>query len=199
MDRTKFRGVTAAIGGVMIASVIAAVAPAIASGAEAGEGTPITLASQRAAMHWDLPVVPSLRHLHAKQRQAKHRQAKHRRAVARRHAQQRASRASYRTALTGSPQTVAHALLLRRGWDETQWSCLDTLWTRESNWNTYATNSSSGAYGIPQALPATKMATAGADWRTNPITQIEWGLSYIAGKYGTPCTALSHSSSYGYY
>jgi len=90
-------------------------------------------------------------------------------------------------------------MVLRQGWSESQWGCLNTLWTRESGWNTYATNSSSGAYGIPQALPGYKMASAGSDWRSNPITQIRWGIGYIASKYGSPCNALSHSNSYGYY
>jgi hypothetical protein len=195
VDRTNIRGI-AAVGVVGAAMAIVAVAPAIASGSEDAKTavTPITTASQEAAMHWDLPLVPGLRHLHKKQQQAKHRQQ-----VARRHARERASRASYRRALSSSPQTAAHAMLLRRGWDETQWNCLDVLWTRESNWNTYATNRSSGAYGIPQALPGYKMASAGSDWRTNPITQITWGLGYIASTYGSPCAALSHSSSYGYY
>jgi hypothetical protein len=144
---------------------------------------PLPVAQQKATMHWDLPNVRYLRHVHPP----------------RHHQRQRASRTSYRSALTGSPQTVAHALVLRQGWSEGQWSCLDSLWARESGWNTYASNGSSGAYGIPQALPGWKMASAGSDWRSNPITQIRWGISYIAGKYGSPCVALSHSSSYGYY
>ena len=109
-----------------------------------------------------------------------------------------ASRAHVRQALTGSPQTIAHAMVLNRGWSESQFSCLVTLWNRESGWNTYAANPS-GAYGIPQALPGSKMATMGSDWRTNPVTQIRWGLSYIAASYGTPCVALSHSYRYNYY
>ena len=80
-----------------------------------------------------------------------------------------------------------------------QYSCLDALWTRESNWNPYATNASSGAYGIPQALPGDKMAIFGADWRTNPVTQVKWGLSYIAGRYGTACNAWAHSQQDGWY
>jgi hypothetical protein len=132
-------------------------------------------------MHWQLPKVGYLRPLHP------------------RHHRHRASRTSYRTALTGSPQTVARALVLREGWSEGQWSCLDSLWSRESGWNTYAVNHSSGAYGIPQALPAWKMASVGSDWRSNPITQIRWGISYIGSKYGSPCVALSHSNAYGYY
>jgi hypothetical protein len=73
------------------------------------------------------------------------------------------------------------------------------LWTNESGWGTTEVNQSSGAYGIPQALPASKMAAAGSDWRTNPITQISWGLDYISGRYGSPCTAWSIFQSRGWY
>lgn len=75
-------------------------------------------------------------------------------------------------------------------WGEKQFACLETLWFRESNWNHKATNSTSGAYGIPQSLPGQKMATFGDDWRTNPATQIKWGAQYIEKRYGTPCEAL---------
>lgn len=77
------------------------------------------------------------------------------------------------------------------GWGEGEWSCLVSLWIGESNWQWDATNPSSGAYGIPQSLPASKMATAGSDWKTNPITQMEWGMDYIKQSYGTPCGAKS--------
>jgi hypothetical protein len=80
-----------------------------------------------------------------------------------------------------------------------QFSCLDALWNRESGWNLYATNPTSGAYGIPQSLPATKMTSAGSDWRTNATTQIRWGLSYIAAVYGSPCAAWSHEETAGWY
>jgi hypothetical protein len=184
VNRTLIRGVLAASIGATIAVAAAVIGPEIANGAEGDSSytRPLPVAQQEAAMHWRLPNVRYLRHVHPPRRH--------------RH---RASRASYRTALTGSPQTAAHALVLRQGWSEGQWSCLDSLWTRESGWSTYAVNSSSGAYGIPQALPDWKMASAGSDWRTNPITQIRWGISYIASKYGSPCVALSHSNSYGYY
>ncbi|TWH33957.1 uncharacterized protein YabE (DUF348 family) [Isoptericola variabilis J7] len=99
----------------------------------------------------------------------------------------------------GSARTLGRALAAERGWGDDQFSCLDKLWTKESNWRWNAENPSSGAYGIPQALPGTKMATAGADWRTNPATQIRWGLGYIAGRYGTPCSAWSHSVAVGWY
>ena len=116
-----------------------------------------------------------------------------------RHVQhRRASRQHVRRPLTGSPKTVAHALVLQRGWSNAQFTCLDRLWTRESGWRVSASNAS-GAYGIPQALPASKMSMMGLDWRTNPVTQIRWGLYYIAASYGTPCAALEHSYRYNYY
>lgn len=86
-----------------------------------------------------------------------------------------------------------------RGWTGEQWYCLYQLWQKESGWRTTAGNPSSGAYGIPQALPGTKMATAGADWSTNPATQITWGMGYIAGRYGAPCGAWAASQSRGWY
>ncbi|QUW20004.1 transglycosylase SLT domain-containing protein [Agrococcus sp. Marseille-Q4369] len=90
-------------------------------------------------------------------------------------------------------------MVLSRGWGEDQYSCLYSLWQKESNWNVYAQNRSSGAYGIPQSLPGSKMASAGADWQTNPVTQITWGLGYISGRYGTPCGAWAHSQRVGWY
>lgn len=99
----------------------------------------------------------------------------------------------------GTAQAIAYDMVLARGWDQSEFECLVALWNRESHWNVYAHNVSSGAYGIPQALPGDKMATAGADWQTNPATQITWGLGYIAGRYGTPCAAWAHSESRGWY
>lgn len=99
----------------------------------------------------------------------------------------------------GSAQATARQMVLARGWGEDQYSCLYSLWQKESNWNVYAQNRSSGAYGIPQALPGSKMATVGADWQTNPVTQISWGLGYIAARYGTPCGAWGQSQSVGWY
>lgn len=99
----------------------------------------------------------------------------------------------------GSAQAIAYDMVLARGWDQAQYECLVALWNRESRWNVYAHNGSSGAYGIPQALPGSKMASAGADWETNPVTQITWGLGYIEGRYGTPCGAWEHSQRKGWY
>ncbi|MEV5882778.1 tachylectin-related carbohydrate-binding protein [Streptomyces sp. NPDC052020] len=79
------------------------------------------------------------------------------------------------------------------------WACLEKLWDHESGWRWNATNSSSGAYGIPQALPATKMDVAGDDWRENPLTQIKWGLSYIDGRYGSPCNAWNFWQANNWY
>jgi hypothetical protein len=97
------------------------------------------------------------------------------------------------------PKSVARLMLADRGWGSGQFSCLESLWNRESRWNLHASNPSSGAYGIPQALPGSKMASAGADWRNNPMTQIRWGLNYIADRYGTPCGAWGHSEASGWY
>lgn len=98
-----------------------------------------------------------------------------------------------------SAKGFALAQVTERGWSYDQFSCLVKLWERESNWRWNATNKSSGAYGIPQSLPASKMASAGADWRTNPETQIRWGLKYIDGRYGSPCAALVHSDEHNWY
>lgn len=99
----------------------------------------------------------------------------------------------------GTARAIALDMVLARGWDQEQFACLDSLWMKESGWRVNAANPSSGAYGIPQALPGTKMATAGADWRTNPATQIAWGLGYIANRYDTPCGAWAHSRAHNWY
>jgi hypothetical protein len=91
------------------------------------------------------------------------------------------------------------AIMLDRGFPIAEFPCLNKLWSKESGWNHRALNEGSGAYGIPQALPGRKMASAGADWRNNPATQIKWGLSYIKGRYGRPCKAWAHSQNVGWY
>lgn len=96
-------------------------------------------------------------------------------------------------------RAIGCALLLERGFGLEEMPCLDRLWTKESGWNHRARNAASGAYGIPQALPGSKMATAGDDWEYNPATQIKWGLNYITSRYGTPCDAWAHSQSRGWY
>jgi hypothetical protein len=100
---------------------------------------------------------------------------------------------------TGSPQQIAQGLLGSYGWPASQFSCLQPLWNAESGWNASASNPSSGAYGIPQALPGSKMASAGPDWQTSAATQIRWGLGYIRSVYGSPCAAWSHEQADGWY
>ena len=99
----------------------------------------------------------------------------------------------------GTAKAYAFDLLKQMDFGTDQYSCLVKLWERESNWRVSARNSSSGAYGIPQSLPGSKMATEGADWMTNPETQIRWGVKYIKGRYGSPCGALAHSDKKGWY
>ncbi|MDB5160380.1 MAG: hypothetical protein JWO99_643 [Candidatus Saccharibacteria bacterium] len=96
-------------------------------------------------------------------------------------------------------QALGHIMMLNAGYGEDQWSCLYTLWTHESGWRTTAGNQSSGAYGIPQSLPASKMATYGVDYLTNAQTQISWGLDYIKGRYGSPCSAWDAWQIKGWY
>ncbi|MCC3303133.1 hypothetical protein [Arthrobacter sp. zg-Y895] len=96
-------------------------------------------------------------------------------------------------------KAYAAAALPARGWDAGQLTCLDTLWTKESEWLTSALNPSSGAYGIAQSLPAEKMQVAGADWKVSYSTQINWGLDYIASRYGSPCSALSFHYANNWY
>lgn len=99
----------------------------------------------------------------------------------------------------GTAKAIAHGMVTARGWGGGEYNCLVALWQKESNWNVYAHNPYSGAYGIPQSLPGSKMASAGADWQTNPATQITWGLGYIQNRYGTPCGAWNASQAQGWY
>jgi hypothetical protein len=99
----------------------------------------------------------------------------------------------------GDPRDVARAMLGEFGFSSDQFGCLDSLYNSESGWNVHADNPSSSAYGIPQALPGSKMSSAGADWADNPATQIRWGLGYIRTSYGTPCGAWSFKQGHGWY
>ena len=100
---------------------------------------------------------------------------------------------------TGSIKEFAYSLVNKNNWGRDQYSCLVALWERESNWRWDAMNKSSGAYGIPQSLPGRKMAEMGADWATNPETQVRWGISYIKSRYGAPCGAMTHSNKFNWY
>lgn len=110
-----------------------------------------------------------------------------------------AAQAAYLATPAGAQETARTLAATQYGWGDDQFECLVSLWNRESGWSVAALNASSGATGIPQALPGEKMAIAGADWATNPATQITWGLGYISSSYGTPCAAWNHSESYNWY
>ncbi|KQO93802.1 coiled-coil domain-containing protein [Leifsonia sp. Leaf264] len=99
----------------------------------------------------------------------------------------------------GAAQSYAAGAIGAYGWGGDQFGCLQSLWNKESGWRANAYNASSGAYGIPQSLPGEKMASAGVDWRTNAATQINWGLSYISQRYGSPCSAWAHSVATDWY
>jgi hypothetical protein len=99
----------------------------------------------------------------------------------------------------GAQATARQMAAANYGWGEGEFSCLVSLWNKESSWNYQAYNASSGATGIPQALPGSKMASAGSDWQTNAATQIAWGLGYIDAVYGSPCAAWGHSQAVNWY
>lgn len=99
----------------------------------------------------------------------------------------------------GAKRVAQEFAKAKYGWGSYQFSCLNTLWTKESHWNYRARNKRTGAHGIPQALPATKMEVISSDWRTNPVTQIQWGLHYIDVRYQTPCRALAKFKRSRYY
>jgi hypothetical protein len=98
-----------------------------------------------------------------------------------------------------TPKQIARQMFWRFRWRQWQFKYLNMLWSRESSWNVYASNPSSGAYGIPQAVPGAKMATAGPNWESNARTQIRWGLRYINSQYGTPWRAWQHELADGWY
>jgi hypothetical protein len=114
-------------------------------------------------------------------------------------AKKKAEQAAASAQPSGSPEQIAAAMLSQYGWSSGQMSCLQPLWDRESGWSVSAYNASSGAYGIPQALPGYKMASVGSDWQTSAYTQIKWGLGYITDVYGSPCGAWAHEVADGWY
>jgi hypothetical protein len=112
---------------------------------------------------------------------------------------QRVQQLGYEPATT-DPRDIARQIMANKySWGEDQFSCYNDIIMRESKWIVSADNPHSSAYGIPQALPGKKMASFGADWRTNPATQIRWGLDYVHDRYGTPCGAWSFKRGHGWY
>lgn len=114
-------------------------------------------------------------------------------------AQEAAAALAAANTVDGAKATARQLMASTYGWGGDQFSCLESLWTKESGWNYQAYNADGGATGIPQALPGSKMAAAGADWQSNAATQIAWGLGYISSAYGTPCSAWSHSQAMNWY
>jgi hypothetical protein len=119
----------------------------------------------------------------------------HEAAAKRKKEREAASRSTRRASLSGTPRQIARQIV----GDAAQFQCFSNIVSRESSWNPQATNPSSGAYGLVQALPGSKMASAGADWRTNPTTQIRWGLNYMNSRYGGPCAAWSFWQAHNWY
>jgi hypothetical protein len=225
----KFSRITVAMAGVTVIVPAAVAAGLAASGASAGKSASAVNSSSMLAMigartanaysddRMRLP--DAARHALAKlefRREQAERAA--RRAAARRAAKRAAALRAQRAAAaatpapspssqapsdsapqpSGNPQQIASAMLGSFGWSSSEFGCLVSLWNLESGWNVYASNPS-GAYGIPQALPGSKMASAGPDWQSNAATQIRWGLGYIKSLYGSPCGAWSHEQATGWY
>ncbi len=135
----------------------------------------------------------------AREKKAAEEEAARKAAEEKRKAEEAARALAAGNTVEGAKATAASLAASQYGWGADQFSCLDSLWTKESGWNYQAYTPSSGATGIPQSLPGSKMATAGADWQTNATTQIQWGLGYIAAAYGSPCAAWSHSVATDWY
>src|SRR5665811_1867991 len=180
--------------------------PAMAQAAELSRNRDDTNAALAAARRSGVQRSSALTHLQKVQADAlaqSRAQAATALAAARAQAAEQVAREQQRQALLAraqsDPKSMARLLAGDRGWGDGEFSCLDSLWTKESGWNWSANNGSSGAYGIPQSLPGDKMASAGSDWATNPVTQIKWGLGYIASTYGTPCSAWAHSQAMNWY
>jgi len=229
MHNRKFSKITVAMAGVTVIVPAEVAAGLTASGASAGKSVSAVTSSSMLAMAGARTVnaysddrmrLPdAARHELAKpefRREQAERAA--RRAAARRAAKRAAALRAQRAAAeatpapspssqapadsapqpSGNPQQIASAMLGSFGWSSSQFGCLVSLWNLESGWDVYASNPS-GAYGIPQALPGSKMASAGPDWQSNAATQIRWGLGYIKSLYGSPCGAWSHEQATGWY
>lgn len=139
---------------------------------------------------------PTLHQKHHPRRHPKHHRKHH--PVKHHHARKHRAR-RHLGRLHGNPWQIAGSLMPAYHWTSWQFHYLNLLWMRESGWNRFAYNHSSGAYGIPQAVPGDKMAAAGPDWRTSARTQIIWGMGYIRSRYGDPWNAWQHELRYGWY
>ena len=201
---SKIRGtvVAATVGVVAATLTVGVVAWPAAGGSGSAEGTAAAvtrvdpLPSGASVTRSGKPAGHALQQLKERQRKQAARLA--------REARQRKARAARSASRTvdydSNPRGIAQAMMSERyGWGAGEFSCLSALWERESSWDVHASNATSGAYGIPQALPGGKMSAYGPDWESNPVTQIQWGLAYIRDSYGTPCGAWSAFQSKGWY
>jgi hypothetical protein len=198
----------------LVAAALAAIA-ALPAGSPAGTGRLSRPPRQFQLVAYETPVMPSQWHNHAlsaaaarAERRLARERARRRRERARREREERvaAERARAASSATvgevadgGSPQEIAAAMLGDYGWGQGQFGCLVSLWNAESGWNVHAFNQGSGAYGIPQSLPGSKMSSAGPDWMNDAATQIRWGLGYIRARYGSPCAAWDQELRAGWY
>lgn len=204
--RTPHIGALTGAAAVLVLSVAALATPAAEPAAAAGlvsKPLPVEqqnlLEAQAAAAQADEAANLRMRAEIEAQRADERRIAAEQAAAAAAHEAAAAAREQARAAAASDPKAAARHLLAEQGMGEDQFACLDKLWEKESNWRVTADNPTSSAYGIPQALPGHKMASAGADWETNPATQITWGLDYIGDRYGTPCKAWNHSQAVNWY
>ena len=209
-DRISIRGVAAATCVVVASTGLTVAVHAVASEPDrqtAASAAPVVtrigeLPAEASVSRGAVPAGKRLAAIKAANRREKAREARELRAEREARAE-RASRSTARVASSGSARVTSRSIAAsiarsRYGWGADQFSCLDSLWQRESGWNVHASNPS-GAYGIPQTLPGSKMGAFGGDWRDSARTQIEWGLDYIDGRYGTPCGAWSAFGSKGWY
>jgi hypothetical protein len=194
---------------------VAATGVAVAAGVVHTPGAPVNLADSLAPVAATADPAPPTTDQATKDQAPATAELKHRTVVVSRSSDRRESSDPAKAAALGlttgpavggeenlsaqDPQGIAEALLPSYGWSSSEMSCLVPLWEGESGWRVNAENTSSGAYGIPQSLPGSKMATSGADWQTNPATQIKWGLGYIQERYGSPCGAWGFKQGHGWY
>ncbi|HEX6887480.1 MAG TPA: hypothetical protein VF143_05170 [Candidatus Nanopelagicales bacterium] len=197
---TVRRGMAAGALAALVAA-LPALSTTVGSHAAAPASMPAAWVEQRAADSAAAAASADLvRRTEVKRRAAeKKAEAKKKAAAQRRAAEQRAARARAAGGTPAANRALGMQLCADRGWSTAQCGDLAKLWQKESGWSTSAHNASSGAHGIPQALPGSKMASKGSDWATSARTQIAWGLDYIAGRYGNPSNAWAHSVRTGWY
>ena len=202
-NRISIRGAAAATGVAVALTTMTGLAGWTAWGAESAPAEPpVTrigaLPDDAEVTREEKPAGERLQEIKAKHRRQAARAARLAREREAREARQ--ERASRERTYSGDPRGIAASIASSQyGWSGSQFECLDALWSRESGWDPHATNPTSGAYGIPQALPGSKMSAYGGDWESNPTTQIQWGLAYIRDSYGTPCGAWSEFRAQGWY